>query len=156
MHSQLVKGGNITAEGVERLLKDLAATIEEPHKLVVSRVEEVFSLKISEGIRVKLPYAFNSFTFESVQEGGEWPISIHYIDDEGLVKVEKSFKTPYRKTFVAQVAALQKATQEAFDDIAKEIETKSPAAQEAKTAEGLKFKIQRDKNNNGIKQIDIP
>src|SRR3981189_246427 len=142
MHSQLVKGSDITAEGVERLLQDLAATIEEPHKLKVTREGEVFSLKISEGIRVKLPYAFNSFTFESVQEGGEWPTSIHYGDDEGLGKIEKSFKTPYRKTFVAQVAALQKATQEAFDEITKEIEAKSP------TEEGLKLKIQRDKNNN--------
>src|SRR3981189_1887626 len=43
LQSQLVKGTDISAEGVELLLNDLALLIEEPHKLVVSKVGDTFS-----------------------------------------------------------------------------------------------------------------
>ena len=43
-------------------------------------------------------------------------------------KITKAFTTKFKKTHAAQVTALQKATQKAFDELAAEIDAKNPAA----------------------------
>src|SRR5271167_2502185 len=135
-----------TAAKIEEHLKNIGAELPAPHKLRCERSGDVFQLHISEGLRIVLPHAFNSYTFEFTQEGSEWSCTISYYDDASMVKVNKTFPVSYKKSFHHQVAELQKKTQEAFEEVTKE--TKSEVA--------LKFKINRIKNEQTINSIDIP
>jgi hypothetical protein len=141
---------DMNAAGIERLLNN--ANIPVPHKLTVTRVDDKkLTVKISDAIRIELPNACNLLSFESTQAVGEWPASIHYVDDGGLGKVQKEFAVPFKKTYADQVAAMQTATQKAFDAIAKEIDDKEPADDNKTT---LTFQI--IKTRNIITGYEIP
>src|SRR5437773_1432930 len=136
----------------ETILNNIGTNLNVPHKLTVTRgVDNKFTLKISNTVRIELPNACNLLSFESTQTTDEWPTTIHYVDDGGLGKIKKEFSTPAKKTYAEQSAALQKATQEAFNEIAKEIEDRDPA-DDTKTT--LKFEI--IKTRNVITGYEIP
>src|SRR5271163_1189072 len=145
--SYLVSSAHVgAATKIQDHLNGIGADLPTPHKLRCVRSGDVFQIHISEGLRIVLPHAFNSYTFEFTQEGSEWNCTISYYDDASMVKVNKTFPVSYKKSFHHQVAELQKKTQEAFEEVTKE--TKSEVA--------LKFKIKRVKNEQTIDSIDIP
>src|SRR5271167_2694781 len=145
--SYLVSSAHVgTATKIQDHMNDIGAELPTPHKLRCVRSGDVFQIHISEGLRIVLPHAFNSSTFEFNQEGSEWTCTISYYDDASMVKINKTFSVSYKKSFHLQVAELQKKVQEAFEEVTKE--TKSEVA--------LKFKIKRVKNEQTIDSIDIP
>ena len=101
---------DMAAAGIEKILQDIATNLVAPHKLVIARTDNDFTLKISKGVRIALSNACHLLSFESTQTAGEWPTSIHYIDDGGLGKIEKKFTVAYKKPFTDQANALQKET----------------------------------------------
>jgi hypothetical protein len=107
-------------------------------------------------LRIKIPHVLNRFTFTATQATGEWAGTILYHDDESGSEIQKSFIVPYHKTFAAQAAALQQATQKTFEEIAKAIDVKEKEKNaEYKEVTKLPFKIHRTKNQQFIKSIDI-
>src|SRR5271167_3122380 len=110
-----------TADDVVTYLNYIGKDLQAPHKLTCVRQNAKFTLTISEGLRIVIPHAFNCFTFEFTETGSEWPCTISYYNDASMGIAEKAFAVPYKKSFGVQAAELQKATQKAFDDIAKEV-----------------------------------
>jgi hypothetical protein len=151
LHRQLLMyEKDVSTAGIAKLLNDI--DIPTPHKLTATRVSDMkLTLKISDALRIELPNVCNLFSFESTQTIGEWPASIHYVDDGGLGKIQKEFAVPFKKTYADQAAAMQKTAQAAFDEIAKEIDAKDPG-DEHQTA--LPFQI--IKTRNIITGYEIP
>src|SRR5271167_3469771 len=110
--SYLVSSAHVgAASKIQDYLNGIAADLQAPHKLRCVRSGDVFQIHISEGLRIVLPHAFNSFTFEFNQEGSEWTCTISYYDDASMVKINKTFSVSYQKSFHLQVGELEKKTQ---------------------------------------------
>jgi len=157
--SYLISDVHTTAEAIEAYLNNFSGKLSVPYKITCKRTGDSFDLDITEGVRVVLPHAFNSFTFKFTTSLGEWPCSISYVDDAGMGQTKKPFKVSSRKTFATQVQALQEATTKTFKEITteiiKEITGKDASEQEI-TAAAIPFRIRRHRNQQVITTIDMP
>ena len=119
-----------------------------PNRLVVTNNNDEFVFEISEGLKLRLPHAFNRFTLKSVETDGVWPVRIYYFDEDGVSKIKKEFNVPYKKSSTTQASAFKTAVNNAFKEIATDIETKT----KVKPHLEFKFKLER----GVIKNIEVP
>src|SRR5271167_2212325 len=157
-----VSSAQATTDDVVTYLNYIGKDLQAPHKLTCTRESAKFTLTISEGLRIVIPHAFNCFTFEFTETGSEWPCTISYYNDASMGIAEKTFAVPNKKSFGAQATELQKATQKAFDDIAKEVSPSPPSSSSQTDSKGgssgdsqtannkLTFKLKRAKNEQTI------
>jgi len=130
------------------VITDLGLTLPAPYKLSAIGTNSDLAVKLSEGVRLKLPHAYGRYTVKVSEEAGTWSGVIHRVDETTMDKVEKKFEIPYKKTYAQQVQAFKTATLAAIAQIAIEIETQSGVKPD------LPFKLHQ--RGGVITSIEIP